>query len=304
MKKVIGIDIGGTMTSIAVMDDNFGISSKIDFPTPREPEGLVEKTIEVVNKIDPNKELSCGMAICGLLSHDGKKLYFAPNLNWENLDLQDLFKGLNREFTAVNDGSAAAWGCYISEGIEKSTNLLSITMGTGVGGGIVINGSLLFSAAEIGHIKLDQNGPLCGCGSKGCLEAYIGGRHIPARTREWTGLDVSSAEKLFNLAKQGEKKAIESWKQIGFIAGYALSGVVNLNGIQKIVLGGTVASYAGRFFLETMKKTLKENLMAMRYQDCEIIISNWKKDMSLLGAAAIMLVHPVNMNECRLIKKL
>ncbi len=301
MKKAIGIDIGGTITSVAIVDENFEISSNIDFPTPRNPEEAAGKIIESVNRIDPEKSYPCGIAVCGLISQDGRILYSAPNLKWKNIELEKLFSGLDRQFAAVNDGSSAAWGCYIAEGNSETENLLSITMGTGVGGGIVLNGNLIFGAAEIGHIKMDPDGPVCGCGKKGCLETYIGGIHIPARAREWEGLEVDTTQQLFELAEAGNRKAVKCWERIGFIAGYILAGVVNLNGSHKILLGGTVASYAGVFFIDTLRKTLIENLLAPEYQHCEIEISKWKNDISLLGAAALLLKRPLNMDANRII---
>jgi len=292
-KKVLAVDIGGTKTVVALVDSELNILESTEFETLKDRKAAVDAIKKAADEFDPEKELPLGIVICGLLSIDGRTLFLAPNLGWKETPFDELFAALNRKYVVANDGTAAAWASYTTEAAPDVEHMLSVTLGTGVGGGLVINGSLLFGAGELGHVKVQlENGPLCRCGKKGCLEAMIGGKHIPARAREWFGLEVKSAEELFTLARGGSGAAADCWKKIGGILGFALSNVVNLNGVQEISIGGTIAG-ASDFFLDETVKCLRENVMIAEYQNCNVYISKWRNNMSLIGASSLVLNSPV-----------
>ncbi len=290
-EKVIAVDIGGTESIVAVIDTDYKIHDRVKFETSHEFNIVVERIRTEIEKFDPERKLSVGIAICGLLSLDGKRLLIAPNLGWRNLNIHESFGWLERDFIVVNDGTAAAWASYITEIPGNIKNLLAITLGTGVGGGIVSNDSLLIGAGELGHIKVDINGPLCNCGKQGCLETFVGGKHIPDRAREWYELNIKSPKELFELAEGGNLKALNCWKKIGNILGYALSSVVNLNGTQVITIGGKI-SRTQKYFLKELKSSLNNNLMVGEFQNCEVFISKWKHNFSLIGAASSIIKSP------------
>ncbi|MFC2061399.1 ROK family protein [Elusimicrobiota bacterium] len=289
--NVLAIDIGGTKTVVAVVDKDFNIKNKSEFFTPTDQAEFIKVLKGDIEKLDQDKSLPVGVAICGLLSIDGKKLLVAPNLNWRDMVLKDFFSSLDRKLHIVNDGTAAAWGSYITERSENVKRFLTLTLGTGVGGGIILDDHLVLGAGEIGHIKIREDGPLCGCGKKGCLEAFVGGRNIPARVNQWYGLNIETSKELYQLAADGDSSAKESWERIGAILGYALSGVVNLNGIQMITIGGKVTRAKG-YFLEALKRALTLNLMDAELQGCSVSISKWGDGLSLIGAAAVVIEPP------------
>lgn len=293
MDKVIAVDIGGTKSLVAVVDAGYKILEQEKFETSYKFTEVLERIKIEIEKFDPEKKLSVGIAICGLLSLDGRKLLLAPNLKWEDIDIRELFGQLGRDFIVVNDGTAASWASYLTENGGNDKSLLAVTLGTGVGGGVVIDDKLIIGAGELGHIKIDINGPLCNCGKRGCLETFIGGKHIPQRAKEWYDLSVSSSKELFELAEQGNSKAIECWKKIGNILGYALSGVVNLNGMRVITIGGKIIK-AEKYFFKEFKNSFNNNLMIPEFQKCRIFISKWKHEFSLIGAASIALKPPKN----------
>ncbi|NLB34314.1 MAG: ROK family protein [Elusimicrobia bacterium] len=294
MKHAIAVDIGGTKTSVVLMDSDFKTYSQVDFPTPRDYEDASEKIRKTVENLDPKGNLPIGIALCGLLSRDNKELLLAPNLSWKNLSLKELFHWIDGDFKVVNDGTAAAWASYILGG-KKDYRLLSVTFGTGVGGGLVMYGNLILGAGELGHIKLDPQGAACGCGSRGCLETFAGGRHLPSRALEWEGLNVETACELGKLANDGSEAALRCFKKMGSIAGYALAGVVNLNGIGTISIGGGLANASGHFFMDSLKESLKENLMVPDKQNPTIHFSQSKRNMSLMGAGAVVINPPPNL---------
>ncbi|MBN2406414.1 MAG: ROK family protein [Elusimicrobia bacterium] len=287
-KEVLAIDIGGTKTYVAVVDVDFKVKKKQEFETPVEKEKFISVLREQIAGIDPDKKFPVGIAMCGLLSIDARRIILAPNLGWRDLPIREFFSPLDRTFAIANDGTVAAWGSYITENEEDYSRILTVTLGTGVGGGLVLDDYLLFGAGELGHIKIDADGPVCGCGSRGCLEAFVGGKHIAKRVKEWCGLEVENAKQLFELAEKGNADAVKSWEKIGRILGYALSSVVNLNGVQAIIIGGKI-SRASRYFVEELKRTLQENVLGSALQNTAVKISKWGNELSLIGAAAVAL---------------
>ena len=292
--RVAGIDLGGTNTSVALVDGSLTVLRRSDFATPSDPGEAYRRIRKEFKWLNIPEGVPAAVSLCGLLAPGGRQLISAPNLGWADIDLTEMFGWIKGGFIAVNDGTAAAWARYRSKNHASPSGLLSVTLGTGVGGGLVIDGNLILGAAELGHIKLDPEGPLCGCGRKGCLEAYIGGSFIPDRAREWFSLEIESASHLYALAKSGNAKALECWKKIGFLAGYAFAGVVNLIGVEEVSIGGQIAASAGRFFMDTLGSTLRENLLSPSRQKVEINVSEYGQDMSLIGAASVILAPPGN----------
>ncbi len=289
MRKVLAVDMGATGTAVGLIEENLQIKHKSDFPTEGSPREIIEKIKDRLDRIDPRRKMAAGISLCGLLSPDGSKLLRAPNLSWEDISLAELFKPLGRSFRVLNDGSAAAWASYNIEKEPSTTRLISMTLGTGVGGGIIADGRILKGAAELGHVKTDPRGALCGCGSRGCLETVAGGAFIPDRAAEWENLNVKSPRELFNLASGGNKKALAVWDKIGFLLGYYLGGVVNMTGAQEIIIGGNIAR-ASRFFMGSLEKELKKSVMASEHKKCLVKISGFKNNMSLVGAGALFLI--------------
>jgi glucokinase len=290
-EKVIAIDIGGTTTMVSVVDTDFKILDLEEFETSHNLSEVLDSIKAIADKYDPEKQLPVGISICGLISIDGERLLLAPNMNWRDINIHETFHVLERDFIVVNDATSAAWASYITEKTGGVKRLLSITLGTGVGGGLVIDGCLTLGAGELGHMKIDFDGPSCNCGKTGCLETYVGAKHIPKRAKEWFDLDVKSSKEIFDLAEQGNQKAIDFWKKVGQILGYTLSGVVNLNGIQEITIGGKVSD-AEKYFLEELENTLNDNLMVPEEQKCKVFVSKWKHSYSLIGAASIVIKPP------------
>jgi predicted NBD/HSP70 family sugar kinase len=291
--RVIAIDIGGTKTIVALIDSDLEILDSYEFKSSNKIDELISMINSKADKLDPEKKLDVGVAICGLLSLNGGRLLLAPNMGWKDLDLKEIFSGIGRKIYFVNDGTAAAWASYNTEKKYNVKRLLAITLGTGVGGGVVIDEGLLIGAGELGHIKICFDGPKCNCGKKGCLEAYVGGKHIPKRVKEWFGLEIETVKDLQVMANGGNDQAVECWKKIGNTLGYALSGVVNLNGIQQITVGGKIAR-ASDYFLPAVQAALEDNLMSPEYQHCQVSISKWEHNFSLIGAALLILNPPRN----------
>ncbi|MDA3793223.1 MAG: ROK family protein, partial [Elusimicrobia bacterium] len=258
--KVIAADIGGTYTEVGFIDKGYTVIDRFKYktlPTLEENQNLIK---EKADEFDGRKLSPVGISVSALLSPDRSRLIYAPNLGWTDIDLSPMADFFNRDCDFINDGNAAGLWNYLHNG-EKALKSISVMLGTGVGGCVMINGEPVYGAGEIGHIILDFNGPQCSCGSRGCLESSIGANNLPARVKEWTGLDIKNTEELFRLAGEGNDKALQSWKKAGEMLGYALSDMVKLIAVEEIIIGGGVAGGA-QYFSESLKKTVKQNVMS------------------------------------------
>jgi glucokinase len=194
----IGVDIGGTKIATAGIDiyGNILQLSYIDTPKKREGEALYENVLSDVSKEIAKlcaqytqPPVGIGVAIAGRVSLDKTLVHFAPNLKWENKPLlHDLIQITQLPVQIMNDVYAATIAEWIHGAGKDCNNFLVLFLGTGIGGGIVSNGSILEGASrtagEVGHIIVDMQGRLCSCGQRGCLEAYAGGWAIAEQAKE------------------------------------------------------------------------------------------------------------------------
>ncbi len=284
--RMVAVDVGATNISMALVDKDLNLIKKHSTDTVCSLEQLIGFLKSKLATLDPDCKTAVGLALPAFFKKNRKKKIASfTNLNWPNLEVKSFFSELNRNFFTVNDGDAAAWGSYSTE-INLENRLLTVTLGTGVGGGIVIDDNLLLKGGEIGHLKVDPSGELCGCGSRGCLETFIGGKYIARNAREWFNIEVKNARQLHKKAIAGNVNATECWRKIGGVLGYTLSGLVNLFGFKKIIIGGKM-SKAYEFYLDEARKKLKDNLLCPKLQDCSIEISKWKEQLTLVGTACM-----------------
>ena len=173
---------------------------------------------------------------------------------------------------------------------KGSRNAVCLTLGTGVGGGIIIAGRLYrgssFAAGEIGHMPINEKGPRCNCGGIACLERYIGNRYILKRAKKAFGSDIT-LEALTKLAKGGNNKAISIWTDVAEKLGIALTGVVNLLNPDKIIIGGGVGK-AVEFIIVPLKKTIKERAMKGHAKHIKISMAKLGPDAGIIGASLLL----------------
>ncbi|MBR3604986.1 MAG: ROK family protein, partial [Candidatus Gastranaerophilales bacterium] len=283
MKKYrIGVDIGGTNVKIALVDFDGKIIYSNTVPTRAEMgyeagvnnikqaiKELMSETGESAQTIE-----AIGFGLPGQIDYKEGIVKNLPNIpGWVNIPLAKIIED---EFSIPtrldNDVRCAALG-ELNFGAGKGCeNLICITVGTGIGSGIVLNGKLVRgatnAAGEIGHIKMDMTGgPLCGCGDYGCFEAYASGPAIVTMAKEYISGGKSAKYKemasdglitpyiVAQAALQGDAVSIQIFKQMGKIIGTGLASVVNLLNPEKIIIGGGVAD-AGSILLDPIKATL------------------------------------------------
>lgn len=238
MNVYAGVDIGGTFTKVGIRNDKDKI---IKFPTPRDRTELNDRIVSAVRS-QSDKIAGVGIACPGAVK--GGRAEFIPNLDIAPFDGSEISSGLNAPALVINDGDAASYGESVSLGLDDA---VMITLGTGVGGGIVIGGKLYEGrgcAAEIGHMVISAFGRKCSCGMNGCLEAYASATALVSAYKERAGeaakdVDAKGVFELSDCGNTAAAAAVEEYFD------YLSIGIINLCNIfrpQAIIIGGGVSN--------------------------------------------------------------
>jgi glucokinase len=314
MKKYsIGVDIGGTNITAALVTEKGKIVKKTRFPT-RVKEGKTKMIKRIVNGLDEvMKGLSSksirgiGVGAAGDIDQDRGIVRFSPNLFWKNVPLVRLIKKkFNVRVVLDNDANAAAWGTYVLESKRKVKNLICITLGTGVGGGLILNGRIYHGASgtagEIGHITVNPQGQKCNCGNYGCLETYVGGAYIVKKAikeikkgeksliKKLAGGNLQSitSQTIQAAALKGDKLARGIWKEVGEYLGIGLSGVINLLNPEVIVFGGGVTK-ARELVFKPMREEIRKRAFKVPFEKVKFTRTKFGADLGVIGAALLTL---------------
>lgn len=302
-----GIDIGGTFIKILAVNEKGQVLKSEKFKTPLKFSGqkFINFLADIVNTW--KKELKIkqgviGIGIAGDTDHKKGILRFAPNIPWHNLKIAEglkKFTGFNTY--ASNDANVAAFGIYKKELKEKYRDMIVLTLGTGVGGGIIIDGKLYQgatgSAGEFGHIKISdtKTGNACGCGARGCIEGYIGTNNLKNLTLKAVKENPKSilaalleregfsVKLISDAASKKDKNALLIWQYFGKNLGRAVADLVLVFNPEAVVFSGGVAGGA-KYFLPSLNKVLKEQKIKEPFKNIKILFSK-TKDIGALGAA-------------------
>jgi len=314
MAKRIGIDVGGTNVKIALVDEGKIIYSN---SVPTYAQMGYEYTVNNIKQAikDLMKETSTtskdikgiGFDFPGQVDYKTGVVKLAPNIpGWVNVPIA---KMIEEEFhipTKIdNDVRCAALGELKFGAGKGCENFVCITVGTGIGSGLVINGQLVRGAAnaagEIGHIKLQMhNGPICGCGDTGCLEAFASGPSIVAlaqeylksgkstKFREMAGADGEITPYIVaKAAEAGDPVAKRIFQIVGEYVGMGLVSVINLLNPEKVIIGGGVAE-AGELLLDPVRKTVMERAMVIARESVEIVPALLGNSAGVIGASMLV----------------
>ena len=304
--NAIGVDVGGTKIAAAVVSAEGEILNEVRYPTQAiPPDRLIQTIARAITEAKDGYEVggAC-VAVPGLVMSTENKVIFAPNLHEiENIRLDEELGGRTGMAVAVeNDANAAAWGEFCYGAGKDVDHQIFITLGTGVGGGVISHGVLLRgvqgSGGELGHIVLQPGGPLCGCGNHGCLEALASGTAIQRRAREVANERPDSAlgrlaierqilgEDVSRLAAEGDEAASQVLHETGVWLGTGLAGFVNIFNPEVIAVGGG-ASRAGEFLLEPARKEVYLKARSPSRDLVEIKEATLGPESGVLGAAAL-----------------
>ena len=309
MKYYGGIDLGGTNSKIGILDETGKLifSAYVKTESSYGYEAIVKKLVDVLkteiekNNIDFNDFVSLGVGVPGPIINKSTVLMWA-NFDWpNNLNLAEAFKKeLGRPVYVDNDVNVITLGEMWKGAAQGYKNVLGLAVGTGIGGGIIVDGKLVSgehgAGGEVGHIKIEPNGKLCGCGQKGCWEAYASATGIirEAKSRlavnkqnllyEMTkGRDLE-AKDVFDAARKGDEFSIDI---VDYEAEKLALGIGNLLSIldpEIVVVGGGVA-LAGDFLFDRVKEKLKDVVFPSILENLKIVTATLGNDAGILGAA-------------------
>jgi glucokinase len=305
MSLTLGVDIGGTDVKLGILSAQGEILERGKIPT-RAGEGPPAVATRVAEWLRSQSHLAqsvtaVGVGCAGLIDGARGWLYTSPNLpGWTGIPLASIFEEkLDRPVTIENDANSAAYGEHRKGAGAGTKNFVALTLGTGVGGGVVLDGELYRGSAgfagEIGHHVIDLNGPVCGCGKRGCLEALIKAQAIVDRALALAraqGVERPSwderltVEAIFRAASCGDELAAGVFDETGRLLGIGLSNIIHIFDPDAIAIGGGVAG-AGDFLLEPARATVRDSYMDGAMSHVRIVPALLGNTASFIGAALL-----------------
>ena len=303
IRLAAGIDIGGTNSRFGIVDANGKILAHDSINTTDYPDAkkLAKTIAHKISDLLPNDSELAGVGIGAPNGNFFKgTIEFAPNLQWKGVvPLAKYFSSaLHCKAILTNDAKAAALGEMLFGGAKGMKDFIFITLGTGLGSGIVVNGELVYGhdgfAGEVGHVIMIPGGRICGCGRKGCLEKYCSATGIVTTYREKLSVtrkkisDEVDSKYIYERAQQGEQAAIDSFNYTGEMLGLALANSVAYTRPEAIFLFGGLAQ-AGKLIFNPVRKNFEKNLLQIYKGKIKILPSKLKEDdAAILGAASLV----------------
>ena len=316
MKKnyTIGIDLGGTNVKIALLKNVNIIVQKTSIETDKHKgrSKLIAEIIKIIkqlikdNKLKKSQIAGIGIGVAGPINFDRGFIHNLTNIKgWKNTPLkQMLTKKIGIRTFVDNDVNVVTLGELAFGAGRGFKDILCLTLGTGVGGGIVLNGHLYrgpnFTAGEIGHIPISITGPKCNCGGTACIERYVGNKFIIQRAKELVKNNKKSLifkyannqiskitpKIISQAASDKDKTALLIWREVGNYLGIALSGLVNTLNPELIIIGGGVAK-AGKPLFDSIKKTIKLRAMKNPASFVKVVPALLGEEAGIVGASVL-----------------
>jgi len=306
----IGIDIGGTKIAAAVVDSDGNVIARRQVPTESdEPTAITSATLKVAREMKAAAPASAaaGVGAAGLVDVARGVILGAPNLAYRNVPVRDtLSERLGLPVVVDNDANVAALAEALHGAGRDAGDQIMVTVGTGIGGGIIIGGRIYRGhygvGAELGHIVIDPDGPVCGCGNRGCWEAVASGTAIGrlARQRVEGGagadmlasvagnLDEITGELVGESARAGSAFAQDVVASIGRLLGLGLASIVNIFDPEVIVIGGGAAAGTGELLLGPARESMMAHVLGPSWRTpVRVVPAELGNDAGVVGAAAL-----------------
>lgn len=307
MGLTIGVDIGGTKIAAGVVDEEGSILETCKVPTPHATDALTEAIADAVRTVGAGHPVEAvGIGAAGYVDEKRATVLFAPNIDWRHEPLKDkVEQRVGLPVVVENDANAAAWGEYKFGAGQGHSDVICITLGTGLGGGIIIGNKLRRGrfgvAAEFGHIRVVPDGLLCGCGNQGCWEQYASGRALLRYARQRAFATPENARILLSLgdgtsegiqgrhvseaARQGDPVAIDSFRELARWAGAGLADLASLFDPSAFIVGGGVSD-EGELVLEPIRKSFRRWLVGNQWRPhAQVLAAQLGGKAGLVGAA-------------------
>ncbi len=310
---VIGIDVGGQTTKCGIVDARGTVLAQtvIRSDETTDHEAFIASLAEALNRIIAEAQAEGRIRGIGVGAPNGNyytgTIEYAPNLKWGGAKVIPFAKLLSEQMNGIpvsltNDANAAAVGEMTYGAARGMKNFIMITLGTGVGSGIVIDGNVVYGhdgfAGELGHTcAVRHNGRACGCGKTGCLEAYCSATGVARTAREWLemtdepselrSLDRISSKDVYDAAKDGDKLALKIFEYTGRILGEKLADFIEFSAPEAIVLFGGLAR-SKEFLTEPILNAMNANVLPLWRNKVKLVYSSLKEsDAAILGASAL-----------------
>lgn len=309
MTYTIGIDVGGTKVLGGVVDENGKVIATARKDTPRQGGSALTQTIaDIAQELIQSHDVeSVGVSAAGFVSSDRKTMLATPNIaDWNGVNLdQELTKLIGLNVIIENDANAAAWGEAKFGAGRNQDHMMMLTVGTGIGGGIVVNGALYRGAfgiaAEFGHMRVVPDGHLCGCGARGCFEQYASGNALLRHAREAISASPEIARNLLSrgdgsiegltgkaiteAARDGDSVALAAFNTTGQWLGAGIATLSVILDPACVVIGGGVID-AGEILLKPTREALERTMpFAGKHPYPQIIAAELGNEAGLVGVA-------------------
>jgi glucokinase len=311
MKHLIGIDIGGTNTELGIVAENGQVLQKTNFKTQEFSSDLqfVNFLSEKITQLTDNQRIT--ISGIGIGAPNGNfytgRIENAPNIKWaKNVPLVRLLKEkFKLPVKLTNDANAAAIGEKMFGKAKKMDDFILITLGTGLGSGLFVNGKIVHGhsgfAGEMGHINAVPGGRLCGCGKHGCLETYVSATGIRTTVLEMLGKNYSNsilqklkvaeitAKTIYEAAEKGDQLAKDAFDFTAKILGEKLADIAAILSPEAIFIAGGLSS-AGNYIIKPLIYHFETNIMETFKNKIKIEVSGIKENVGISGAAALLLI--------------
>ena len=317
-KKIIGIDLGGTTVKFAILTSEGDIQQKWSLVTDARENGskIVPAIVESINEqlekyqLTPNDFIGIGMGSPGTVDRKAGTVIGAYNLNWKTIQpvKKMIEEGTGISFAIDNDANVAALGERWKGAGENEEDVVFITLGTGVGGGIIAGGRLIHgvagAAGELGHITVDPEGYDCTCGKNGCLETVASATGVVRLARDFSedyagesqlkyNIDdgqLITAKDVFDLAKENDKLAVRVVEKVAYFLGLACASVANTLNPSTIVIGGGVSN-AGVFLIDQIKSYFDQFTYPTIRETTKIRLAQLGNNAGVVGASSLIKEH-------------
>ncbi|HKS42797.1 MAG TPA: ROK family protein [Blastocatellia bacterium] len=307
-KLYIGLDVGRTIRGALVREDGSIIEQQRVVSEVRDPRIFIDQLIEIINRLRSSGDSAeaVGIGWAGLVNQSAQRIEANPNLvDVSSFDLHgELKRATSLPIVIDNDANVAAYGEWRSGAARGFEDVFFVTMGTGIGSGLILGGKLQRGsrgfAGEFGHFKIDLDGLECACGSTGCLETLASGPNIVRRVREQLFSDPSfsisslardmegtlTGERVVRAAMEKDELALSVLKETGRILGAAIASVVNLLNVEVVVLGGGVMA-AGDLILDPIREGTHQGTVRPCFECCRVVVAELGQDAGIIGAALL-----------------
>jgi glucokinase len=309
MALTIGVDVGGTKVAAGVVDEHGQILEKIRRPTPStNPQETAEVIAEVVDLLKSKFDdvSAVGLGAAGFVDETRSTVLFAPNLAWRDEPIKEKVEGrVGLPVVVENDGNAMAWGEARFGAGRGEGHLVCVTLGTGIGGGIIIDGKLYRGrfgiGAEFGHVRVVPDGRRCGCGNRGCWEQYASGNALVREARDLARVAPTMAGRLLELgngspggisgpeitqaAREGDPAALECFRTIAQWTGQGLADLAAILDPGAFIIGGGLSD-AGDLLIEPIREAFENALTGRGHRVmADIRIAELGSSAGIVGAA-------------------